>query len=134
MRSAEDAKEKQNIAKTIHAIEHAALSAYQHDLAGGRVKRAKMPVTPVLDQSQDLKAFLAMEQEKEEREEEKKKIEEHAQKKLQEIQTKAIETAYQAYSNSYISAHQTTPWRQCRSPEGYVYYYNAVTGGRDIIV
>lgn len=131
-RSTANEKERLSIEKTLHAIEHAAVNAYQQDLAGGRVKDAKIPhpVIPELELAQMTQQYLATEQLKEERELEKKKIEANAQQKIQEIQAKALETAYNAYSSSYLSAPQNTaPWQQCYSPEGYIYYCNTVTGG-----
>lgn len=131
-RSAENQKEKLNIEKTISAIEHAAFSAYQQDLAGGRVKKAKLPVHPVVEQTHSLQEYLDAEQQKVERELEKKMIEVKAHQKIQDIQTKALEQAYQSYSSSYLSApvpQGASPWQQCYSPEGYVYYYNSVTRG-----
>ena len=68
--------------------------------------------------------FLTQEQQKIERELEKKSIEFKAQQKIQEIQTQALQKAYQSYTTSYLS-----PWQQAYSPEGYVYYYNTATGG-----
>lgn len=127
-RSADNEKEKQSIAKTLHAIEHAALCAYQRDLAGGHVKRAKEPVvaSPEMEHIQKIQQILAMDQEELEKEMEKKEIEEKAQQKLQEIQDKALETAYKAYSTSYL---HSVSWQQCYSPQGYPYYYNTETGG-----
>lgn len=127
-RSAENEKEKLNIAKTISAIEHAALSAYQNDLAGGKAKKAKKPavISPEVEREQQIQQFLAMDQEELEREMEKKVIEEKVQQKIIEIQDKALESAYQAYSTSYV---HSVSWQQCFTPEGYVYYYNSATGG-----
>lgn len=107
-------------------IEHAALGAYQKDLEGGQVKKAKVPVTPEINQLEQIQLFLKAEQESAERELEKKKIEALAQQKVQEIQTKAAVEAYNAYSSSYIVQ---SSWQQCYSPEGYIYYYNSATGG-----
>lgn len=120
--------------KTLHAIEHAALSAYQRDLAGGHAKKAKLPVSTQDEEEQlaqqQARMYLAMEEEKYEREVEKKKIEAHAQEKIQQIQKEALEKAYKSYSSSYLSAsYNAVPWQQCSSPEGYVYYYNTATGG-----
>lgn len=130
-RSAENAKEKLNVEKTLSAIEHVAFSAYQKDLAGGHVKKAKLPVSPVVEQSQLVQDSMSPDEQALEREMEKKVIEFKAQQKVQEIQTKALEQAYQSYSSSYIYATQSvSPWQQCYSPEGYVYYYNSMTGGK----
>lgn len=130
VRSAENIKEKQNLAKTLSAIEYAAFNAYQQDLAGGRVKDAKLPVSPEVEQVCKLQDYLTTEQQKLERELEKKKIEANARQKVQEIQTKILEKSYQAYSSSYLSGTQDPSlWQQGYSPEGYIYYYNTVTGG-----
>ena len=123
-RSSQNAKEQLNIEKTLSAIEHAAFSAYQQDIAGGKVKKAKVPlVSTEAEQLLQVQEFLAGEQEKVEKELEKKKIEAHAKQKVEEIQSKALESAYKAYSSNYA-------WQQCYSSEGYPYFYNSVTGGK----
>ena len=131
-RSAENAKEKLNIEKTLSAIEQAAFSAYQKDLAGGKVKKAKpkAPVSAEAEQLLQVQEYLLEEREKVEKVLEKKKIEANAQKKVQEIQDKALETAYEAYSTAYQVA---LSWQQCYSPEGYPYYYNTASGGIEYI-
>ena len=126
-RSAENEKERLNVERTLAAVEHAALSAYQQDLAGGRVKKAKLPVSPVVQQAHKIQEYMSAEEDIFEREMEKKVIEVKAQQKIQEIQSKALEQAYQSYSMSYL---ESTSWQQCYTPEGYVYYYNSTTGGR----
>lgn len=132
-RSSENEKEKQNIAKTVSAIEHAALIAYQQDVAGGRAKKAKIPVvlSPEVEREQQLQQLLAMDQEEVQREVEKKEIEEKAQQKILEIQGKALETAYKAYSTSYV---HSVSWQPCYTPEGYTYFYNSATGGMYVLL
>ena len=88
--------------------------------------KPKAPVTAEAEQLLQVQEYLIEEREKVEKVLEKKKIEEHAQKKVQEIQTKALENAYQAYSTAYQIA---SSWQQCFSPEGYPYFYNTTTGG-----
>ena len=116
------------MAKTLAVIEHAALGAYQKDLSGGPAAKAKLPLPVITDEehAQQIQQYLAAEKQSAEREAEKKKIEENAQQKVQEIQTKALENAYQAYSSSYLIA---SAWHQCLTPEGFVYFYNSRTGG-----
>lgn len=115
----------------MNAIEQAALNAYQQDLAGGKVKKAKpkAPISAEAEQLLQLQDFLALEQQKAEKELEKKKIEANAYQKIQEIQSKALETAYEAYSSSYALSQAAASWQQSYSPEGYPYYYNTATGG-----
>jgi predicted type IV restriction endonuclease len=97
-------------------------------VAGGKVKKAKMPTvsSPEDEREQQIQQLLAMDQEELEREMEKKEIEEKAQQKIMEIQEQALESAYQAYSTSYVNS---VSWQQCFSPEGYIYFYNSATGG-----
>ncbi len=135
-RATANAKEKLDIEKTLGAIEHAALAAYQRDLAGGKVKKAKMPVpvTAETEQLLQVQNFLAIEQQKAEKELEKKKIEANAMKTVQELQSKALETAYLAYSSCAPpppppAVQGVASWQQCYSPEGYLYYYNTATRG-----
>lgn len=107
--------------------------AYQQDISGGKVKKAKMPavLSPEIEREQQLQQLLAMDQEELEREMEKKEIEEKAQQKILEIQGKALESAYKAYSTSYV---HSVSWQQCYTLEGYPYYYNSATGGKFITV
>ncbi len=91
----------------------------------GVTKKAK-PREESEQQMSQIELFLAAEQDTLEREIEKEKIRTMAQEKMQEIQTKAaMEAAQKAYFDALADG-----WQQCYSPEGYLYYYNAKTGGK----
>ena len=125
----ENEKEQQKTAKTLAAIEQAAIQAYEKDLAveygAGTVQEASQAkiaqqVNPQLQHVQVVGSTLHLQQQQQQEQEDiKQKIQENIEKKLKELKKQQTDKQ---------SAEQPK-WQQFTSPEGYQYYYNSETGG-----
>ncbi|XP_066477973.1 WW domain-binding protein 4 [Tiliqua scincoides] len=106
-KSLEKAKEEEKMSKEFAAMEEAAMKAYQEDLKrlGAKIECADQTIEP-------------KKQEEKKQKRKKEKVKEKVTKGKVTVQKVTIET----------SSSETKEWVRGFSPEGYMYYYNTVSG------
>eukprot|EP00731_Ephydatia_muelleri_P030924 Em0022g438a len=140
-------KEKEKLEKSLSSIEHAALQAYQKDLAqmlglsvegnGGTGASTPLTLPPSverteqtevqLQQLQQIQQFIALQKQRDE----KKQLEEFVLTQKKKV---ASEMGYEPSPLDLPVSSEPVPppappqWVEATSPEGHTYYYNVLTG------